>query len=256
MHDYAHFVTNDPVEIDKERGVILEEKRSRNTAQWRMREQSGPYLYNNTKYSTTSVIGTEEQLKTFRPESLVNFYKTWYHPDMQALVVVGDVDVDYVEACIRRTFADIPAAENPKQKDVIAIPDNEKPLIGILTDPENRNTGITTYWRSQATPEVLNNTPVGLLTDLVEDIVSIAMNERLEDIAAGPDAPFLSGGFGIANLCETADVVIDQVACKDGEALSAFAAGRGILPIYTGVPMTAIHSSSNSRPEALSSARS
>ena len=225
MHDYAHFVTNDPVEIDKERGVILEEKRSRNTAQWRMREQSGPYLYNNTKYSTTSVIGTEEQLKTFRPESLVNFYKTWYHPDMQALVVVGDVDVDYVEACIRRTFADIPAAENPKQKDVIAIPDNEKPLIGILTDPENRNTGITTYWRSQATPEVLNNTPVGLLTDLVEDIVSIAMNERLEDIAAGPDAPFLSGGFGIANLCETADVVIDQVACKDGEALSAFAAG-------------------------------
>ena len=225
MHDYAHFVTNDPVEIDKERGVILEEKRSRNTAQWRMREQSGPYLYNNTKYSTTSVIGTEEQLKTFRPESLVNFYKTWYHPDMQALVVVGDVDVDYVEACIWRTFADIPAAENPKQKDVIAIPDNEKPLIGILTDPENRNTGITTYWRSQATPEVLNNTPVGLLTDLVEDIVSIAMNERLEDIAAGPDAPFLSGGFGIANLCETADVVIDQVACKDGEALSAFAAG-------------------------------
>ena len=225
MHDYAHFVTNDPAEIDKERGVILEEKRSRNTAQWRMREQAGQYLYNNTKYSTTSVIGTEEQLKTFKPESLVNFYRTWYHPDMQALIVVGDVDVDYVEQCIQRTFADIPAAVNPRQKDVITIPDNEKPLIGILTDPENRSTSVTAYWRSQATPEELNSTPVGLLTDLVEDIVSHVMNERFEDIAAKPDAPFLSGGFGIANLCETADVTIAEVVSKDGEALSAFAAG-------------------------------
>ena len=143
---------------------------------------------------------------------------------MQAVIVVGDVDVDYVEACIKRTFADIPAAVNPRQKDVIAIPDNEKPLIGILTDPENRNTAITAYWRSQATPEELNSTPVGLLTDLVEEIVSTVMNERFEDIAAKPDAPFLNGGFGIGNLCETADVVIAQTACKDGEALSAFAA--------------------------------
>ena len=225
MHDYSHFVTCDPAEIDKERGVILEEKRSRNTAQWRMREQSYPYLYGDTKYATTSIIGTEENLKTFKPESLTNFYHTWYRPDMQALIVVGDIDPDYVEACIKRTFADIPAAQNPKQKDVIAIPANEKPAIGILTDPENRNTAIDVYWRSEATPEELNSTPVGLLTDLVEDIVSIAMNERFTDISAQPDAPFLAGGFGISNLCETADVVYAEVASKDGEALSAFAAG-------------------------------
>ncbi|MCR4859668.1 MAG: insulinase family protein [Bacteroidales bacterium] len=225
MHDYSHFVTCDPEEIDKERGVILEEKRSRNTASWRMREQSGPYIYNNTKYATTSIIGTEEQLKTFKPESLTNFYHTWYRPDMQALIVVGDIDVDYVEACIKRTFADIPAAENPKQKDVIAIPDNEKPAIGILTDRELNNTSVTTYWRSPARPEELNSTPVGLMTDLVQNIVSLAMTERFTDIAAKPDAPFLDGGFGVGNLCESADVVLTQVACKDGEALNAFAAG-------------------------------
>ena len=225
MHDYSHFVTCDPAEIDKERGVILEEKRSRNDAQWRMREASGPYLYNNTKYATTTIIGSEENLKTFKPESLTNFYRTWYRPDMQALIVVGDIDVDYVEACIKRTFADIPAPVNPKQKDVIAIPDNEQPAIAILTDPENRNTSVTAYWRSEARPEELNSTPVGLMTDLVLDIVNIAMNERFEDIAAQPDAPFLQGGFGVGNLCETADVVIAQVACKDGEALGAFAAG-------------------------------
>ena len=225
MHDYSHFVTCDPEEIDKERGVILEEKRSRNTAQWRMREASNPYLYGDTKYATTTIIGTEENLKTFKPESLTNFYHTWYRPDMQALIVVGDIDVDYVEACIKRTFADIPAAENPKQKDVITIPNNEKPAIGILTDPENRNTSVTAYWRSEATPEELNSTPIGLLTDLVEDIVTIVMDERLGEIAAKPDAPFLQGGFGIGNLCETADVVMTQIACKDGDALNAFAAG-------------------------------
>ena len=217
-------MTCDPEEIDKERGVILEEKRSRNTAQWRMREQSYPYLYGDTKYATTSIIGTEENLKTFKPESLTNFYHTWYRPDMQALIVVGDIDVDYVEACIKRTFADIPAAENPKQKDVIAIPDNEKPAIGILTDPENRNTSVEIYWRSQATPEELNSTPVGLITDLLEDIVSIAMTERFEEIAAQPDAPFLAGGFGIGNICETADVTYVEAASKDGEALNALAA--------------------------------
>ena len=224
MHDYSHFVTCDPEEIDKERGVILEEKRSRNTAQWRMREQSYPYLYGDTKYATTSIIGTEENLKTFKPESLTNFYHTWYRPDMQALIVVGDIDVDYVEACIKRTFADIPAAENPKQKDVIAIPNNEKPAIGVLTDPENRNTTVEIYWRSEATPEQLNSTPVGLITDLLEDIVSIAMNERFEEIAAKPDAPFLAGGFGIGNICETADVTYVEAASKDGEAINALAA--------------------------------
>ncbi|MCR5070776.1 MAG: insulinase family protein [Bacteroidales bacterium] len=224
MHDYSHFVTCDPEEIDKERGVILEEKRSRNTAQWRMREQSSPYLYGDTKYATTSIIGTEENLKSFKPESLTNFYHTWYRPDMQALIVVGDVDVDYVEACIKRTFADIPAAENPKQKDVIAIPDNEKPAIGILTDPENRNTSVEIYWRSEATPEQLNSTPVGLITDLLEDIVGIAMNERFQELAAKPDAPFLAGGFGIGNLCETANVTYVEAASKDGEAMGAMAA--------------------------------
>ena len=225
MHDYSHFVTCAPDEIDKERGVILEEKRSRNTAQWRMREASGPYIYNNTKYATTSVIGTEENLKTFKPESLTNFYHTWYRPDMQALIVVGDIDVDYVEACIKRTFADIPAVENPKQKDVIAIPDNAKPAIGVLTDPELNNSSVTVYWRREAFPEALNNTPVRFTTDYVQNIITLAMSERFEDIAAQPDAPFLTGGFGLGNLCETADVTLMQVACKDGEALKAFEAG-------------------------------
>ena len=224
MHDYSHFVTCDPAEIDKERGVILEEKRSRNTAGWRMMEASKPYLYGDSKYATCTIIGSEENLKTFKPESLVNFYHTWYRPDMQALIVVGDIDVDEVEAKIKSTFADIPAAENPKAKDVITIPDNTEPIIGILTDPENTNISYEVYWKTEPTPEELNSTQMGLMEDILESIISIVMNERLSDISASPDAPFIAAGFGMGGLTETCDVIMGQAVCKEENSLSGFEA--------------------------------
>ncbi len=224
MHDYSHFVTCDPEEIDKERGVILEEKRSRNTAAWRNFEAMMPYLYGDTKYAGCNIIGSEENLKTFKPESLTNFYHTWYRPDMQALIVVGDVDVDEVEAKIKSTFADIPAAENPKQKDVIRIPDNEKPIVGIITDPENSSTSVEVYWKSEAMPEEYNSTNIRLMVDVVKDIISTVMSERFNDISAKADAPFLSAGFGISNVCETMDAAYGEVSCKDGAVLEGFEA--------------------------------
>ena len=224
MHDYSHFVTCDPEEIDKERGVILEEKRSRNTASWRNFEAMMPYLYGDTKYAGCNIIGSEENLKTFKPESLTNFYHTWYRPDMQALIVVGDVDVDEVEAKIKSTFADIPAAENPKQKDVIRIPDNEKPVVGIITDPENSSTSVEVYWKSEAMPEEYNSTNIRLMVDVVKDIISTVMSERFNDISAKADAPFLSAGFGISNVCETMDAAYGEVSCKDGAVLEGFEA--------------------------------
>lgn len=224
MHDYSHFVTCDPEEIDKERGVILEEKRSRNNASWRLHEKSLPYLFGDSKYAGCTIIGSEENLKTFKPESLTNFYHTWYRPDMQALIVVGDIDVDEVEAKIKTTFADIPAAENPKAKDVITIPDNDKPVIGILTDPETASTSFEVYWKSAAQPEELNSTAIGLMTEVAKSLIGNIMAERFSDISAKPDAPFLSAGFGIANLCETMDVTYGEVTCKEGAALQGFEA--------------------------------
>lgn len=224
MHDYSHFVTCDPEEIDKERGVILEEKRSRNNASWRLHEKSLPYLFGDSKYAGCTIIGSEENLKTFKPESLTDFYHTWYRPDMQALIVVGDIDVDEVEAKIKTTFADIPAAENPKAKDVITIPDNDKPVIGILTDPETASTSFEVYWKSAAQPEELNSTAIGLMTEVAKSLIGNIMAERFSDISAKPDAPFLSAGFGIANLCETMDVTYGEVTCKEGAALQGFEA--------------------------------
>ena len=219
LHDYSHFVTNDPEEIDKERGVIIEERRSRRNASWRMHEKSLPYYYGDTKYGECTLIGQLESLQNFKPESLTNFYETWYRPDLQAVIVVGDVDVDSVEQKIKTIFSDIPAAENPKPKDVITIPDNEEPVIGIITDPEASSTSIELLWKSEGRPEELNNTLQGMLLDLVANIVSQVMAERFQDIVSKPGAPFFNADLAVGNLCETMEVVMGDVAVKDGEAI-------------------------------------
>ena len=224
MHDYSHFVVNDPAEIDKERGVIIEERRQRRDASWRLHERSLPYYYGDTKYGTCTLIGSQENLETFKPESLVNFYQTWYHPDMQALIVVGDVDVDEVEKKIERIFSDIPKAENPKPKDVIMIPGNEKPVVGVLTDPEQTSSMIEVLWKSDAAPEEYNSTVIGKVNDLMKTIISAVMSERFNDITSDPSAPYLSGALQVGNLCETMDVVMGQVNFREGEAIPAFTA--------------------------------
>ena len=224
LHDYSHFVTNDPVEIDKERPVIIEERRSRRNAQWRTYEKSLPYYYGDTKYSTCTLIGSQENLENFKPESLVNFYQTWYRPDMQAVVVVGDVDVDAVEAKIKSVWADIPAAENPKPKDKITMPDFTEPRVGVLTDPETTVPTIALMWESDARDEAMNSTPAGYSIDLIETIISSVMNERFTDVTSKADAPYLQAAFGIGKLCEAFEAVQAQVALKEDNIIGGYKA--------------------------------
>ena len=224
MHDYSHFVTCDPVEIDKERGVIIEERRARRNASWRLHEQSLPYYFGDSKYAGCTLIGSQENLETFKPESLTNFYRTWYRPDLQALIVVGDIDVDTVEAKIKSTFADIPAAENPKPKDVIRIPENSEPLIGVLTDPECSGSSIEILWRSEADDEIYNSTDIGYLTELTKTMISMIMAERFSAITSKPGAPFLGADLGAGNICETCQATFGDVSFKDGEWETAFKA--------------------------------
>lgn len=224
LRDYSHYVTCAPKEIDAERGVILEERRSRRTADWRMLEQSLPYYFGDTQMARRTLIGAEEQLKTFKYESLVNFYRTWYNPDMQAVVVVGDVDVDKVEAKIKAVFGEIPAPEQPTVKPLIEIPENESPMIGVLTDPEATNSKIEILWRIKPMPRELCATDVAFVNDIIKGIIGLVMNERFGDITSQPDAPYLVANLSIGGLCESSDAVQGAVVFKDGEALPAFRA--------------------------------
>ena len=223
--DYSHFVNNDPAEIDKERGVIIEERRTRRTADWRTMERSLPYWFAGTKMANCTLIGTQEHLETFKPQSLVDFYRTWYHPGNQAVVVVGDVDVDRTEAKIKEIFGVIPAVENPRQKEHLSVPENEEPVIGIITDPESTSISIDMIWRSEAMPEAYNSEVMGKMMDLLKMIIRQVMYERMQDITSSPDSPFLSGGFYLSSLIyEDIDAAEASVGLKENSILDGFAA--------------------------------
>lgn len=225
MHDYSHFVLNEPEEIDAERGVIIEERRSRRNASWRMIEKAFGYFFaDGSKYRTalSDLIGSQEQLQNFKPESLNNFYKTWYIPDNQALIVVGDIDVDAVEAKIKDIFSDIPKVENPTPKPEFPFMAFSEPRVGVITDPEATSPDITILWESEATPEAYNSTPVGLMTDLLKDIVGRVMSERFNDITSKPDAPYLNGDFGMTELSEATEAAAGSVTLKEENILGGF----------------------------------
>ena len=224
LHDYSHYVTCDPKEIDAERGVILEERRSRRNADWRLFERSMPYYFGDTHYSRRTLIGGEEQLKTFKPESLVNFYRKWYNPDMQAVVVVGDFDVDMMEQKIKATFGSIPAPATPTVKPIIPIPGNAEPIVAVMTDPEASSSSIEMLWKGNALPKEMNNTDVAFMLDIVKNMIRFVFAERMEAITASANAPFLGGDLGISSICEGCEAVQSSVMFKDGDYSSALKA--------------------------------
>ena len=225
LRDYAHYVVNDPVEVDKERGVIIEERRQRRNAQWRTMERSLPYYFGDTRMAGCTLIGRQESLETFKPESLVNFYRTWYHPDMQAVVVVGDVDVARTEQKIKEIFSVIPAEPNPAEKFVPTLEyGRTEPVVGIITDPETTSPTVELSWMSPAMPEVYNNTFMGVMTSLMKRMIAMIMDERFEDITSKPDSPYLNGGFGFGDMIyENIEAANGYVALREDNILGGFA---------------------------------
>ena len=223
LFDWAAFVTNDPAEIDAERGVILEEKRTRDGGDWRQTLSLMNTLFRGSALANVSLIGSEENLKNFKPESLVNFYKTWYRPDLQSIIVVGDVDAEAVVGKIKDLFGQLPKAENPKAKEPVVVPDNATPIVTIFTDKELTNTSVMFAAKSPAIPMQYRGLGIAMLNDLMESLVSSMMNERLQDIARKADAPFLSASAGFGNMSNDLHAFMGDVSAKEGEGVKAFA---------------------------------
>ena len=226
LADYSHYVLNQPAEIDAERGVIIEERRTRRNASWRSMEASLPYYFGpDSKLASCTLIGTQEHLETFKPESLVEFYHTWYHPGNQAVIVVGDVDVARTEAKIKEIFGAIPVKENPVKKPIQEIADHAEARVGIVTDPETTSPSIELIWHSAAAPESLNATYSGQVTELLKGILSQVMYERFNDITSKPGSPYLSGSFYVSSLIyEDIDAVMGDVSLREDNILEGFKA--------------------------------
>ena len=224
LRDYSHFVLNQPEEIDAERGVIIEERRQRRNAQWRTMEASLPFYFGEgTPQALHTLIGTQEHLETFKPESLVEFYHTWYHPGNQAVVVVGDIDMDRTEAKIKEIFGVIPAKENPLPKPIQVIANHSEPRVGIITDPETTNPSVELIWHDEAAPESMNATIYGQLTDIVKRVLGMVMSERFTDITSKPGSAYIDGSFGISSLIyEDIEAVMGDVSLREDNILGGF----------------------------------
>ena len=130
LHDWSYYIACEPGEIESERGVIREEWRRGNDARSRMARKSAEVEYDGSKYARRDVIGDMEIVNSFGRQTLIDFYHKWYRPDLQAVIVVGDVDVDAMERKIRDVMSSIPKAENPARKEVYDIPQRDKPRYG------------------------------------------------------------------------------------------------------------------------------
>ena len=224
LHDWSGFVTCDPEEIDNERGVIIEEKRSRDGADWRMYMAARKYIYGDTPYADRTLIGGYDQLANFEYKSLTDFHQKWYRPDNQAVIVVGDIDVDAVEAKIKALFSDIPVPAESNEKPVVKIADNEEPIVGIITDPEAQRSYFELTWKSEPFPKELCNTDIYFMTELIKDYIQEIMSERLGDIAADPASPFMGAGLYFYPVCNECDATRGQILFKEGDAEKALTA--------------------------------
>ena len=227
LHDWSHFIALQPKEIDAERGVIMEELRMRDGASWRSTIAMLKALGKGTRYEHRNLIGHLDGLKSFSHKSLENFYQKWYRPELQAVVIVGDINVDEVEAKLQKLMADIPASPaDAPQKEVIVVPDNQEPIVSIFEDPEMQESSATLYIKRQALPKQYKNTIVAEQLNLIHSLAGQMANARLQEIKMKPNAPFTGASFrnGSVGICQTIDMIGIGVDTQDGKLLAGFEA--------------------------------
>lgn len=198
LANWAGYLSFDPTEIDKERGVVLEEERLRGkNAQERLQHQILPVLLNNSRYALRLPIGKEDILKNFKPETIKSFYHDWYRPDLQAVIAVGDFDPKQVEALIKQNFSDLtnPAAEKPRVK--YAVPATPGTVVKIATDAEFPYTLAEIVVKHPGT--TVKNT-VDYMQSVRVQLFNQMLNSRLGELLQKPNPPFLFsrasyGGF-------------------------------------------------------------
>jgi len=189
LHDWAYFANLDPEEIEKERGVVLEEYRLGLGAERRMWNKTLPILLKNSRYAERLPIGKKEILETFPHETLKRFHRDWYRPDLEAVIIVGDIDPDEVEKKLREMFADIPAAENPRERKYYTVPNHDETLISIADDPEAMDNSVLIYYKDHEDYQP-DRTVNDYRDYLATRLFTTMLNNRLRNIQEEADPPF------------------------------------------------------------------
>lgn len=227
LHDWSHDLLLDGKEIDEERGVINEEWRLRRSAMMRMQERAFHKLYEGSKYADRMPIGTMEVVMNFPYEAIRSYYRRWYRPDLQGIVIVGDVDVDEMEQRIKQMFADIqPAPADAPVREYFPVADNKEPLIAIEKDKEQPNALAMMFFKVPAFPKEQKDQMVYLLNMYLKEAFQGMIGARLQEIAQKADAPFAMSyaGFDDYLVSNTCDAVNGIVVLKEGRYLDGVTA--------------------------------
>ena len=213
LADIGGGLTLDPKEIDKERGVVIEEWRGGLGASTRLRDQQIPVLYHGSKYAERLPIGKPEVLKTFTPGTLRDFYTRWYRPDRMALIVVGDIDPAAIEAQVKALFGPLRKPASPPPRRSYDVPLHSELLVKVATDPEAARSSVSVM-RKRRAPRTA--TVADYRQDLAEQTVFQMLNERFDELSRKPDARFLGAGTYEAPLSPSVSAVSLAAGVQEG----------------------------------------
>ena len=223
LKDWSNGLLLQDKEIDKERGVIHAEWSMRNNGQMRLLEQTLPTLYPNSRWGVRMPIGTMEVIDNFPYDVLRKYYKKWYRPDNQAIIVVGDVDVDRTEQKIKELFSSIVLQPNAAQVEKVPVADNNEPIYVVGKDKEINNNAISVFMKTEPFPMELKNTEAYYFQSYVNSLFASMIASRFAELAQKPECPYLSASSSIGDylLSNTKAAVSLDVSPKEGKDLEA-----------------------------------
>lgn len=218
IHDWSGFISLKDKDIDKERGVIKEEWRGRNGAYTRIFDKEMPIMFEGSKYADRNVIGKMEVVENFKYQELKDYYHKWYRPDLQTVIIVGDIDVDHIEAQLKKLYQDIPKPVNPAERIYYPVKDNVEPVVSIATDPEATVTRLTYYIKHDTSKES-KNTLARMKLVYAQNMFSSILYSRLQEIGQLPNAPYTdaSGRYGTYYMAKTKDAWTSWATVKEGK---------------------------------------
>ena len=213
LEDWAQGVRFDPDEVERERGVVIEEWRLGLGAQSRVFNRQLPVLFQGSRYAERLPIGDRRTLETFPRDALLRFYHDWYRPELMAVIAVGDFDVDSVEALIRERFTGLRNPVSPRLRPVIPVPAADTALVAVATDPEATGSRASMTWRVAARDE---GTVAAYRAGLAERLRDQMLNDRLGELTTRADPPFIGAGAGRGGFVRGVPVYSLGVAVADG----------------------------------------
>ena len=231
LNDWSQFINLEPKEIDKERGVIHEEWRNRRTgmAMQRMMENVMPKIYKGSKYEDCLPIGNMDIVDNFPYQDLRDYYQKWYRPDLQAIVVVGDFDVDMMERKIQKLFGKIKTHKNPAERIYYPVNDNDKMIVAIEKDKEQPIILGHLYMKSEATPDSEKNSVKYQREDYINGLITYMLNGRLSEKKQVANPPFMSATVknGAFFVSRTKDAFSLSISCKQDNVLGGVSVAVG-----------------------------